>query len=285
MINNAFIDPARQGKNNWWRYVVTLVTGFGLDLVFSLVLLLGFYSLEHVFSIEKLSSNALLVLSMAPFTCLLLALWAGIRFLHHRPFRSLFGKQRSIQWRRLAFSGIIWFLLAGTSDLLTGLVRPGSVSWSFDAAKFFPFLLLALVFTPIQTSTEELIFRGYITQGVGLKSKTIWGPLLIPAVIFGLLHSMNPEVGLYGFWVMMAYYIGFGVFLGWVTLRSKSLDLALGIHLANNLYSALIVTYPDSAIPSPALFTSNTFNPALSVVILTISALIYIWLMRPGIEG
>jgi uncharacterized protein len=88
-----------------------------------------------------------------------------------------------------------------------------------------------------------------------------------PAVLFGLLHGVNPEIEAFGFRTMMVYYIGMGLFLGWITLKSAGLELAIGLHIANNLYASLMITFPESAIPSPALFSLREFDPTSGVIV------------------
>ncbi len=68
-----------------------------------------------------------------------------------------------------------------------------------------------------------------------------WMPLIITSVIFGMLHFWNPEVDKLGPTIMV-YYIGTGLFLGIMTLMDEGLELALGFHAANNLFTALLVT-------------------------------------------
>lgn len=94
---------------------------------------------------------------------------------------------------------------------------------------------------PIQTSVEELIFRGYLMQGFGLLAKNRWFPLLMTSLIFGLLHLGNPEVAKMGY-ITMVYYISTGLFLGILVLMDDGLELSLGFHAANNLFTALLVT-------------------------------------------
>jgi hypothetical protein len=65
-----------------------------------------------------------------------------------------------------------------------------------------------------------------------------------------------------------------------VTLQGEGLEAALGLHAANNLYGVLLVTYPDAAFPAPALISMKTMNPALGLVALVISAVIYLVLLR-----
>ncbi len=66
-------------------------------------------------------------------------------------------------------------------------------------------------------------------------------PLFITSIIFGLLHIANPEVDKLGY-IIMVYYIGTGLFLGIMTLMDEGMELALGFHAANNLFTALLVT-------------------------------------------
>jgi len=94
---------------------------------------------------------------------------------------------------------------------------------------------------PLQTSFEEYLFRGYLMQGIGVIVKNKWVPLIITSVVFGLLHIANPEVDKLGP-VIMVYYIGTGLFLGIITLMDEGMELALGFHAANNLFTALLVT-------------------------------------------
>ncbi len=66
-------------------------------------------------------------------------------------------------------------------------------------------------------------------------------PLLITSFTFGMLHISNPEVDKLGN-IIMVYYIGTGLFLGIMTLMDEGIELSLGFHAANNLFTALLVT-------------------------------------------
>ena len=107
-----------------------------------------------------------------------------------------------------------------------------------------PFLILAaiaIVLIPLQTSFEEYFFRGYLMQGLGALCKNKWVPLIITSTLFGLLHIANPEIEKLGY-ILLVHYIGTGFFLGIITLMDDGLELALGFHAANNLFTALLVT-------------------------------------------
>jgi membrane protease YdiL (CAAX protease family) len=78
-------------------------------------------------------------------------------------------------------------------------------------------------------------------------------PLLFTSASFGLLHIANPEIEKLGY-ILLVYYIGTGLFLGIITLMDDGLELALGFHLANNLFTALLVTADWTAFQTHSIF-------------------------------
>jgi membrane protease YdiL (CAAX protease family) len=126
---------------------------------------------------------------------------------------------------------------------------------------------------PIQTSTEEYVFRGYLMQGFALLAKNKWFPLVMTSVIFGTLHIANPEVSKMGY-IILIYYIGTGFFLGIITLMDEGMELALGFHAANNLVTALLVTSDWSAFQTESIFKDNS-SPSVGFEILTPICIIF----------
>ena len=63
-------------------------------------------------------------------------------------------------------------------------------------------------------------------------------------------------------------YLVIGMLLAAVTLRDGRLELALGIHAANNIFSALIANYEGSVLTTDSIFTS-TLEPVYSLASLT----------------
>ncbi|MGA1430703.1 MAG: CPBP family intramembrane glutamic endopeptidase [Candidatus Limnocylindrus sp.] len=70
-------------------------------------------------------------------------------------------------------------------------------------------------------------------------------PLALP-------HLANPEVAGEDL-VRIVGYVAIGYVWAWVTLRDRTLELAIGAHAANNISAALLVGYVGSAIPSLSL--------------------------------
>lgn len=105
-------------------------------------------------------------------------------------------------------------------------------------------------------------------QGLAVTFKNRWLPLIITSVGFGLLHGLNPEVDKLGP-IMMVFYIGTGLVLGIMTLMDDGLELALGFHAANNMFTALLVTSDWSALQTDALltYTADPQKMAISEIV------------------
>ena len=207
-----------------------------------------------------------------------LGIYLAVRFIHRRPFRTLITPARSIAWGRL-FQGFgAWFVLAGLMSVLEALLYPGRYVWTLDLKRFIPFVFLALILVPIQTSAEEFFFRGYILQGVGLRVRNIWILTIVSGVLFMVPHLLNPEASV-NYALMGVYYFSMGAFLAYITLRDGRLELALGVHAANNLFSTLFANYTVTVIPSPSLFTVNVLDAAYSVPAALIGMGIFVFLL------
>jgi membrane protease YdiL (CAAX protease family) len=137
--------------------------------------------------------------------------------------------------------------------LIAYYIQPEDFVINFQLQPFLVFLVLAILFIPLQTSFEEYLFRGYIMQGLGVATKSRLVPFITTSVLFGVMHISNPEVGKIGY-IIMVYYIGTGFFLGILTLMDEGLELALGFHAANNLVGALLITSDWSAFQTHSIF-------------------------------
>ena len=274
---NAFISAARVGYNDLWRYVVTFMLFTALVLFGGTCLGIAAFAAVGSPDLSRLPEALVLVISLLPFGFGILGLWIGMRVLHKRPFSTLIYPLGRFRWGLYALSAGLWLALSAAGDMALALLQPGNYVFTFEPARFWPYALVAVLLLPVQVAAEELLFRGYLTQGFGLAWGR-WAAWLIPAVMFGLLHGFNPEVGAYGLLLTMPIYIGIGLVLGWITLRSAGLEAALGLHLANNLYGTLLVTAPSSALPAPGLFRIQQYDALATLVVFVVMALAFVGL-------
>ncbi|MEL6457060.1 MAG: hypothetical protein AAFQ91_02245 [Cyanobacteria bacterium J06621_15] len=105
-MSNAYLDIARQGKNNWWRYLlgIILITFFWLVIgsivsaifLFSPAITNGLNPLEFL---RKPSIIGYLIINFQ-FIFFLLGIFLTMKWLHQRPFLSLVGADAIIRWKR-----------------------------------------------------------------------------------------------------------------------------------------------------------------------------------------
>ena len=256
-----FLENVRQKNASFVSYV------FGVLIVVLLVLVgqiplgqaLSTYAKstplpeDPVALLNILPSNIRLFLQLLPFAVGLIGLFFVARFLHQQSAVSLLTGRERLDWKRIGYSFGMWSLLSVLTLVLSYLSEPESFVWNFEWSLFLPLLILGSLLIPIQTSMEEVLFRGYLLQGFGVLFKNRWVPWLVTSVLFGSLHIVNPEVSELGYGLMF-YYIGTGLFLGMLTLIDDGLELALGFHAANNLVGALLISSTWSAFQTDALF-------------------------------
>ena len=197
--------------------------------------------------------NLLLFLILISFVFTFLGLYFVVKKLHNQPFISIVTSRKTIDWKRVFFSFGVWAIISSSLIISSYFIDPSEMEVQFNLIPFLILALITLVLMPIQTSTEELIFRGYLMQGFYNLTRNKWFPLLMTSVIFGTMHIFNPEVEKMGY-LILVYYIGTGLFLGIITLMDEGTELALGFHAANNMITALLITSDYSVFQTYSVF-------------------------------
>ncbi len=287
MTSPHFLDAVHQGQNHGWRYLLSLFlvlgtwfgSSLGVILVLALAAILGLVpeSLWQELMGESQSQSPSLLSFVATnlgFGLTLLALWLAVTRIHQRPFRSLIRARPPLRWRRVALGGGLWVLLLSGLNLGSLLLHPGSYQFQFHPGQWLPFVLVALILTPIQTSAEELFIRGYLLQGFSLCTRQRWLLILASSLVFLVPHLGNPEMGRSGVLMALSYF-SLGVFLSLITLRDHGLELALGVHAGNNLAIVALFNTRDSALPSPALVLSDSADPLWGLVALLVLTVLF----------
>lgn len=280
---HSFINAALQGKNEFWRYLVSLLAIFLFSMIFGAIPFGIMASLSDDpsaaaamdFEAAGVSEVLGLALALLPFAVGLLGVWIAIKSIHNRPFNSTINPKNKIDWKKVLVGAGIWFGLTLVLEGYNYFTNPEVYVWSFDLSKFLPILIIALILIPLQTSFEEIVFRGYLMQGLGVAFRYPIIPLLLTSTVFGAMHLVNPEIEEYGTWIIWTY-IGMGLMLGLVTLMDEGLELALGVHAMNNLYACLFVTFPSSALATPAMFTMTEFDAVQMSILGTIAQIAFV---------
>lgn len=265
----GFIAQAYKGYTDWWRYLLGFFFIFFIWQLFSLV--------QGAFVFLKLSKEGLsteeIMLKMGDMDVLMgtlesnlnffllllgfaggfLAILLVVRFFHNLGLKKIITSRPKIDWKRVGISFSIIALLVSGSVILDYKLSPEDYQLNFQPQKFLILALIGIIMVPIQTTFEELLFRGYLMQGFGTAFKSRAVALIVTSTLFGLMHIANPEVGKLGYQALIVY-IGTGFMLGIITLMDEGLELAIGFHAANNLVTALLLTADWTAFKTYSIF-------------------------------
>jgi membrane protease YdiL (CAAX protease family) len=147
----------------------------------------------------------------------------------------------------------VWLIISVILFFASYFYDSSDIVLQFNLIPFAILSIITLILMPIQTTAEELIFRGYLMQGFYNLSLNKWFPLLMTSLIFGTMHIMNPEVEKIGY-LILVYYIGTGIFLGIITLMDEGTELAIGFHAANNIIASLLITTDYTVFQTHSIF-------------------------------
>ena len=286
---SAFLTAPFSGKNALWRYFVGVIVPFlAANFIGALPMLavIVIYSLDGTavpqkggmpdFEAMGIDLNVGFLLNVVPFLVGLLAIVLLIKPLHNRKFGSVVNGGRKFRWGRMLFAALVWVVIAGLYMMFALKNDPGNFRINNSSNSLIILAVLAISLIPFQAAFEEILFRGYLMQGVAFRARNRWAPILLTSVLFGLMHGLNPEVQRYGFLTMMPQYIFFGLVFAVVTMFDDGIELAIGAHAANNIFLSILITHDDMALQTPALYEQIQIYPWKEFGGLAIQSLIFI---------
>jgi len=221
-----FIQQAYKGKNEWFHWVLTIMlvfVGWQFIGVLPLMALAGFHSAdmaEFIASAENnfmsldIDKNLFLFFMILMFFFGLISLVLGNKYIHKRTFRSLVTSRKSIDWNRVFYGFILWGIIS-TVVILSGIfLTPENYVWNFKPVPFFTLLAVSFLFLPFQTSFEELLFRGYFMQGLGISTTNKRFPLLFIYLVFSIALMVFLSIYKdYSFFILSIYFTAITVVL------------------------------------------------------------------------
>ncbi|UGS22212.1 CPBP family intramembrane glutamic endopeptidase [Flavobacterium cyclinae] len=257
-----FIAQGLKKQGDFWKYLLGSLIVFIASVVGQVPLLIAIL-VKSITSnkipsgesdlYKMFDSNLLLFLILISFLFALIGLYFVVIKMHNQSFISIITSRNKMDWKRVFFAFGIWALFSSSMIVISYFINPSEIKLQFNLIPFLILMVITLVLMPIQTSTEELVFRGYLMQGFFNLAKNKWFPLVMTSVIFGTMHIFNPEVQKMGYLVLI-YYIGTGLFLGIITLMDEGTELALGFHAANNMIAALLITSDFTVFQTYSVF-------------------------------
>ncbi len=190
--------------------------------------------------------------------------FAAVSLLHNRSPGTLFGPTKQTFKDFLLTA---WVVSTGYMILQIILLLFDDVTPNLDFRLWLNFLPLALFVLLLQTGSEEVLFRGYLQQQLAARFQATWVSILLPSVLFGLLHIQPNDdsfVPIFYFTVTAL----FGLVAADLTRVTGSLGAAWGFHFANNTMAALLFSIEDSPLSGLALYTSPLDKSSMTALAL-----------------
>ena len=268
----------------------------GLMVVASLFSLAKIFPLMTTPELSELNpkiisaSPLIFLFILLSFPATLIVPYLGQKFLHQRSIKSLHTAASKIRWNRGLQAFFVTWIVLGLFTAILHFTGISSVKSNIGAERFIAYSLICILFLPLQSATEEIIFRGYLNQGIHHLLKNKWVTFAITSFLFMAMHLANPEAvagkesGMHV--LTMSHYFLFGFFACLMVWMDDGLESAIGFHAANNTFAGIFVNYEGSVIPTPSLFIAKS-NPAIDVfiAIATLGLITYImWRTRRALN-
>jgi len=256
-MNPSEIFINRYGRvRSGWRFAVFFIA------LFALLSVIGGIGGAIIFYVPiGFSENSLLAFAL-PYIVLLMAAvlvgWLCGRFLENLPFRAL-GCWFTSNWLKDLALGLIFGAAAMSVAALITVIF-GATSFQFNLAAGQSAILLTLAVSLgifiIGAASEEALFRGYILQTF-VRANLAWLAITLTSLFFAAGHLTNPGANyiailntvLAGIWFSVAY------------LKTRTLWLAFGLHLAWNWVQGAVLGLPVSGITeittAPVFLSTN----------------------------
>ena len=304
---NRFLNNVNKGENDWWRYLITIVSSLGVSAfmaAFFSLFLIAIYFLfignSDIFAMfdymDTYDSNIALffIITFIEISFAMIFLFLSLKFIHKRDFMSIVnfspkydefsGKAinwvKRVRWGQMLKGALIWLIFMITTLLTSFLLSPESYSINPNMENIYLIIFLFILAIPIQVLFEELVFRGYLNQGLSLKIKSPIVVILISSLIFSLLHIFNGGFNPIFMIANVFYTFILGIIFSVATLTTNGVEWATGAHFTNNLLAFLIISSEGSLGNFETIIHFTDFtDPLLGLLDFLIVALILLILL------
>ncbi|BCG84949.1 abortive infection protein [Mesorhizobium sp. 113-3-9] len=194
---------------------------------------------------DFLASPIGILSALASFAGIWIGLWIAMRWVHGEPLSALLGVSRRVSWPDFLKGLVAVLITSALSEILLYLLQPEIARGTISLSSWLLFLIPIVALTLLQTSSEEVLFRGYLLRGLAnrFRSPLIWA--LLPGLLFTSLHWSSASSLAINACVLVSI-AAFALLLTLVVYVTGNLGAALGAHLGNNLTGFLLISHQES---------------------------------------
>lgn len=253
---NAYIAPARLYPQIW-RLILGIVLILFIYMGFVGLVFWAGFAYATPFGFLSWANGVMTTQGAVP-TLIMLFTFAGMALgpiiaapaCHMRGPGTLFGPFADTLRGFITAALIVTLIFAAYSAISFYLEPPLP---NLPLNEWLWYLPYAVPLILIQTSAEELIFRGYLQQQLAARFNSRFFWMVLPSMLFASLH-WDPAMGSNA-WLVVAVTFGMALIAADLTEKTGSLGAAMGLHFANNIFALLFLSVQDT-INGLALFVT-----------------------------
>lgn len=263
----SFLEVVKKGKNQVWIWVLTL-----------LVVMYPFYTQIYNFlTLSKGKSNNNLVISDSGIingfiikTSLrsigfLIILLLSVRFLHQRNILSVFTGRKSFSWYRFFFGLISWALFVMMYFSIGYFQFAEAYYLNFKLVPFLKLFFICITLVALRAVFIEVLFRGYILQGITLLTKQKCAPILASSILYMLVFSSSKLLDRVGYELLL-FHFATALIAGIIAVVDDGLEIPISMQLANNLVGILYISTTWHGYQTDAVFIDTSPPKVLYLV-------------------
>ncbi|NRB20551.1 MAG: CPBP family intramembrane metalloprotease [Rhodobacteraceae bacterium] len=249
----ALVSGARN-RAQLWRLILGLLVVIGVGF---LLYSLAYSLLDMLFpgpwlsGLQDGSNPAAMLALLGGFGFVIVGVTVAAWLMQRRSLFSITGSPRVVA-RQFAQVSLYLMALAAALLLLPPYQMEAPMVANLPVLTWLALLPLSAAALLVQTGAEEILFRGYLQQGLAARFRQplIW--LVLPSLLFALGHFLPAEAGDNA--VLIAIWAGvFGVLMADLTARAGTIGPAVAVHFFNN-FTALLLFASPSSLNSLALY-------------------------------
>lgn len=287
----AFVEPARDG-NEIFRLILSLIIGMVIYVLLATLIVLGLLFTPGYLGqegthpsmaltlIETAETPDLMAVLLATFIPMALAAML-MALIHKRRPATLFGPSERF-WRNFCLAaGVIAGMNLAFFLVEAILGGPLGYSSNLPLTEWLGYLPWAIPLLFVQTTSEEMVFRGFLQQQMAARFNSAFWWMIVPSVLFGFAHY-NHEAEPVLRWTMVFATTVVGLIAADFTRITGSLAAAMGLHFANNFFALLVVGVPGELSGLALYHTSFTMDEADTLagfLWIDIAVLIVVWVI------
>jgi membrane protease YdiL (CAAX protease family) len=237
----------------WARILLVLIAFIIFTGIFQVLgMLISGIPLNHQHFVRvNITLAQQVILSAIGLIPLALIIFSFRRFLDRKTLMSM-GFSIKNRFRDISAGFLIALLLFVGGSLI--LIFLNSIGITFIRFELGSFLLSLLLFV-IVALNEEILMRGYILNNLMDSMNRYWA-LLISAIIFSVLHGMNPNISFLAIINLMLA----GIILGSSYIFTRNLWFPISLHLFWNFFQGPVLGYSVSGMKIDSVFKVTLFG-------------------------